>query len=121
MKFRQPIFKKGKFIGFHYWGLIQDPIDDKPYWKNPLKTNIGQSQRFTGVIDQRSEEVYEGDICTLKYYYSHDYYPSHIHENIEIKYIEDKMAFMGIGLASYPCHINAYELEVTDNIYQKEK
>lgn len=58
IKFRQPIFHKGEFHSWHYWGIIKEgvfvaPTNDVESW--------GKSQQFTGLHDCEGREIYGGD------------------------------------------------------------
>jgi hypothetical protein len=73
IKFRQPIFEKGKFKEFHYWGIIDLTEDGNPQWVGPLTTKAGvtdvsESQQFTGLTDNEGVEIYEGDFVKHRYY-----------------------------------------------------
>lgn len=63
IKFRQPVFLKGKFLHFHYWGIIKEgvfiaPMNQVDTWKD--------SQQMTGLLDSKGKESYHKDICEYK-------------------------------------------------------
>jgi len=70
LKFRQAIFKDGKFIRFHYWGFVGyrnefiRPINisgiNLPY-------TILESEQYIGQKDNMGKDIFKGDIFkTLK-------------------------------------------------------
>lgn len=95
LKFRQPIFSGEdlKFIGFHYWGIIDSRFvgprewnwEQPPFGNNDI--NIAQypekSQQFTGLRDNTDKEIYEGDIVSWTSDEGSDGYSDIIHGHYE--------------------------------------
>lgn len=54
LKFRQPVFKKGKFQYWVYWGFVDGTWTDR--------VNSNESEQFVGFGDRRSVDICEGDI-----------------------------------------------------------
>lgn len=81
IKFRQyikPTNFKGLKIGdeFHYWGYIQEEYPHA--FTTPLSqsnydgTTHEPSDRFTGILDKKGVEIFEGDITTRGVVSFHD-------------------------------------------------
>lgn len=104
IKFRQPIFKNGKFQDFHYWG-IDLPINEVEANVSFVTfiqgvTNPKDSQQFTGLFDRQGREIYEGDIVLASYNYL---------GKIPVKFHDGKFNIAGYNLS---------KCEVIGNIYE---
>lgn len=65
IKFRQAIFKDGRFHHWHYWGFC----GYRREFVAPIISNLSESgyeikpsEQFTGPEDDNSRKIYEGDI-----------------------------------------------------------
>jgi len=64
IKFRQPIWVKGKFDSWHYWGFISDGNFSSPNTGSSSITKAQEeSQQSTGLLDKNGKEGYHKDIC----------------------------------------------------------
>lgn len=65
IKFRQPIFDKGKFYKWHYWGFIGG--DQFVGVISPISDAMKTSQQYTGLKDSQNIEEYYGDITIANF------------------------------------------------------
>jgi hypothetical protein len=63
IKFRQPLFLKGKFSRFHYWGFINDGNFSGP--AGELAQAREQSQQFICRHGKNGQEIFEGDVVAI--------------------------------------------------------
>ena len=107
IKFRIPIFKQGKFEHFNFHEISIEK-GQKSYSFGNCNL-IKESQEFTGVIDDKGKEIYEGDFISFK---QHHFNTDLIIEKIKIvKYNYDRWNI-------FETNAGETDIEVVGNIYE---
>lgn len=113
IRFRQAIFKKGKFEKFHHWGFSKDSFKGPVSITGP-ETKVKKNQMFTGRIDYYNISIYEGDLI--------------INQSRNNKKSHEVIFFRGKFMAKYSKliydfieEISREKIKVVGNIYEKKK
>lgn len=64
LKFRQALYRKGIFRGFHYWGFTEDGFIGPETHTQPIEEAHKNSDPFTGLTDKDGTEIYNNDLVT---------------------------------------------------------
>jgi len=115
IRFRQPIFRDGKFYKWNYWGFINDGSFVNPVLS--LKINMEEakkdSQQFTDLYDRNGKEIYEGDI--VRWPHLPDYPPE------IIRWVQKDCGYYGEKKDGSPGSWIDKGCEVIGNIWESPK
>uniref|UniRef100_A0A6M3XXH4 Putative YopX protein n=2 Tax=viral metagenome TaxID=1070528 RepID=A0A6M3XXH4_9ZZZZ len=116
IKLRQPIFLKGKFQSWHYWGFISDGNFVGPETNlSTIREAEKNSQQFTDLNDKNGKEVYEGDIVKDGEFIGKVFFKN---GSFCVSYINTPQEF---GDEYYPVYNKMNTHEVIGNIYESPK
>jgi len=69
IQYRQPIYRDGQFVQWHYWGFINDNFV-APLWGTSDLNNVAQQSKIENYLaygqpDSKGKQIFEGDILEL--------------------------------------------------------